>query len=170
MPRAIEIPEVLELRDEIARLDHSLVMLLAARQEAVHRLFDVKQSAGRPLFDPAQESLVVSRARRWAREIGAAPADVEPVFRELIQVARKSAGARRRPKEESGVVTVLLAMPSALPKVRVVRSQPPLASVGGPLGLGGHHDDDHLMGPADDHHLGPDRHLPKPTHESDIPL
>jgi chorismate mutase len=166
MPRTIEIPEVLEMRDEIARLDHSLVMLVAARQDAVRRLFAVKDRAGRPMFDPKQEALVIRRARRWGREIGAAPEEMQAVFERLIEVARSGATHRRRANKESEVVTVMLAMPPALPKVRVERSSPSMVVAGVPHRFG--HDDDQNVPPSDDHHLGPDGRRPKPTHHSHV--
>jgi chorismate mutase len=157
MPRTQELPEVLEVREEIARLDHSLVMLVAARQDAVHRLFDVKRRAGRPIFDPAQEAAVIARARRWAREVGAHPDEAEAVFERLVQVSKHTT-ARRRAGKESETVTVMLAMPPALPKVRVERSM----TLSVPTGPNHHRNDDHSVGPADDHHAGPDRR-PRPT-------
>ena len=167
MPRAQETPEILELREEIARLDHSLVMMVAARQEAVGRLFTIKEQLGRPLFDPKQETLVVARARRWARDVGAAPDEVEAVFERLIQVARGKAAPGHHTVRESGVVTVMLAVPPSLPKVRIERSVPAAFALG--LPSRGSHDDDPLTGPGDDHHLGPKDRRPKPTTHPDLP-
>jgi chorismate mutase len=166
MPRTIEVPELMEMREEIARLDHSMVMLIAARQDAVRRLFAVKAAAGLPMVDPKQESLVVSRARRWGREVGAAPDEVEEVFKRLINVARHAAKHPRRAAKESEVVTVMLAMPPALPRVHVDRSSPPIAVAGIPHDL--RHDEDHPVGPSDDHHLGPDHRRPKPAAHSHL--
>jgi len=158
---------VLEMREEIARLDHSLVMLIAARQDAVRRLFQVKTKAGRPMFDPKQEALVVSRARRWGREIGAAPDEMQAVFERLIQVARSGGARRHRANPESEVVTVMLAMPPTLPKVRFERSPPSMVVAGLPNKFG--HDDDHIVGPSDDHHLDPDDRRPKPARHPHLP-
>jgi chorismate mutase len=169
MPRKQTTPEVLELREEIARLDHSLVMLIAARQDAARRLFAVKERVGLPLFDPAQESLVISRARRWGREVGAAPDEVGSVFERVISVARRGAARRRNIPEEPGVVTVLLAVPPALPRVRVERSPSAGIVAGLPPSFDHGHDEDHPVGPSDDHHLGPDHRRPKPATHHHIP-
>lgn len=170
MPKKTELPELTELREEIARLDRSLVMIVAARQEAVRNLFCVKQRAGLPLFDPAQEALVVTRARRWAREVGASPADAANIFERVIEVARASATRPQPARKESGVVTVLLAMPQALPRVRVERSLPIAMPAAARSSTHGEDDADHLLGPADDHRLGADGRRPRPHSASDVPL
>jgi chorismate mutase len=122
----VQLPtaEVTAIREEIARLDRSLLLMLAAREDAVRRLFEAKARLGLPLVDRIQEAVVVSRARRWARALGIPPDGVAAVFRRIIAAGKEAAESGAPPIDRrSPVVTVLVAPP---------RTAEP-AHVGGPI-------------------------------------
>ncbi len=96
MPSAAYPPSLGELREEIARLDHLLIRLVANRLKVAQRAIRTRTSLGGDVSDPAQERRVVDRARRWALESGVPPELVDRLFRELMESA-KSGVARAAP-------------------------------------------------------------------------
>jgi chorismate mutase len=81
-------------RAELAEIDRSLVLLLAARFEAVERLFRLKRELGRALRSRRQEAIVLARAREWALEAGAPPDAVVRLFKRVLAEGKRSAIAR----------------------------------------------------------------------------
>ena len=84
-------PSLDELREEIARLDHLLIRLVATRLRVAQRAIRTRTSVGGDVSDPAQERRVVDRARRWALESGVPPELVDRLFRELMESAKSGA-------------------------------------------------------------------------------
>lgn len=79
------------MREEIAGIDRSIILLVAARRRAVQELMALKRVRQFPLVDPDQELRVLARARWWARQNGA-PADLaERVMRLLIREGKQTA-------------------------------------------------------------------------------
>jgi chorismate mutase len=101
-------------RAELAEIDRSLVLLLAARFEAVERLFRLKRELGRPLRSRKQEAVVLARAREWALETGAPPDAVVRLFKRLLAEGKRSAIARSGLAEAGSpsVTTVHLVLPA----------------------------------------------------------
>jgi chorismate mutase len=101
------------LRHEIESIDRSIVLLLAARLDAVQRALRVRAGANREITDREQERRILLRSRKWAHELGLPRTLVDELFRSLIEEGK----ARFRSDEnrpESPVVTVLVAAPDGL--------------------------------------------------------
>lgn len=83
------LPELAEIRDEIERIDRSIVELIAQRVQLARRVGTVKRSAGLPTLDPPREAAVVRRAGALAREAGLDDEDVRYIFWHLIGLSRR---------------------------------------------------------------------------------
>jgi len=81
-------PSLTSLRDRLEEIDRAIVLLVAARVEAAGLAIAVRSQADGSLTDPAQEEVVVHRARRWAEQQGLTPALVESVFRMMIEAGK----------------------------------------------------------------------------------
>ena len=96
MPAHRDPPGTLaELRREIARLDRSLVVLMAARLDAAERAIRLRSERTGRLTDPAQERRILERARRWADELDVPPGVVERLFPELVAAGKRRFAAGR---------------------------------------------------------------------------
>ncbi len=102
--------DVAELREEIARLDRTLVLTLAAREAAVRRLFELKRRVGLPLIDPAQEAVVRARTRHWADELGIPGEGAVEVVRAVLTACKEAQTAPHTSASdpEENVVSVVL--------------------------------------------------------------
>ncbi len=87
--RAAE-PDLLEVREEIERVDRALVALIAERVELGRRVGAAKRALGFPTLDPAREAAVVRRAGTLAREAGVDDEDVRYIFWHLIGLSRRA--------------------------------------------------------------------------------
>src|SRR5690349_21032057 len=72
------------LRDELDRLDNSLVDLLVARQEAVKRVAAIKSQTDAPLRDVLREGQQAARLAERARAKGLDELFVVRLFRDII--------------------------------------------------------------------------------------
>ncbi len=81
--------ELTRIRDEIERIDRSLVELIAERVQLARRVGAVKRAAGLPTLDPPREAAVVRRAGALAREAGLDDEDVRYIFWHLIGLSRR---------------------------------------------------------------------------------
>lgn len=79
MPQALSA-----LRDELDRIDSSLVDLLAARQDAVTRVAAVKSKTDAPLRDVLREGQQTARLAERARALGLDELFVVRLFRDII--------------------------------------------------------------------------------------
>ena len=84
-------PELARLREEIDRLDCSLIRLIADRVRLARRIGAAKQAAGLPTIDGTREAAVLRRAVEHARE-SAVPYDdeIRQLFRQLIELSRRA--------------------------------------------------------------------------------
>ena len=82
--------ELARIRDEIERIDRSLVELIAQRVQLARRVGAVKRAAGLPTLDPPREAAVVRRAGVLAREAGLDDEDVRYIFWHLIGLSRRT--------------------------------------------------------------------------------
>ncbi len=105
MSSAARPPSLDDLREEIARIDHLLIRLVATRLRVAQRAIRTRTRQGGDVSDPAQERRVVDRARRWALESGVPPELVDRLVRELMESA-KSGVARAAPTFPRSPTTV----------------------------------------------------------------
>lgn len=83
-------PALTALREEIARIDHELIRLIAERVRVARAVGRAKRAADLPTLDPAREAAVVRRAAALAREAGLGEDDVRSIFWHLIGQARRA--------------------------------------------------------------------------------
>lgn len=83
-----------ELRIQIRALDRELVRLVGRRKELALEVGRVKEAAGLPVLDPAQEARVVRRAAELAREEGADEELVRDIVWRIIAAARATQEGR----------------------------------------------------------------------------
>ena len=78
------------LRAAIARLDESLVSLLAERVALAREVGAVKRSAGLPRLDPAREAAVVRQAISLARGAGLEEEEVREILWRVVGLCRRA--------------------------------------------------------------------------------
>ncbi|HEX2206499.1 MAG TPA: chorismate mutase [Longimicrobium sp.] len=81
--------DLTRIRDEIERVDRTIVELIAERVALARRVGPVKRAVGMPTLDPPREAAVVRRASALAREAGLAEEDVRYVFWHLVGLCRR---------------------------------------------------------------------------------
>ncbi|WP_109078731.1 bifunctional chorismate mutase/prephenate dehydrogenase [Aggregatibacter kilianii] len=74
-----------ELRAQIDALDQELLQLLAKRQQVVHKVGEVKQQHGLPIYVPQREAEMLQRKREAAEQIGLSPNLIEDVLRRIMR-------------------------------------------------------------------------------------
>lgn len=79
-----------QLREEIERIDRTLIQLIADRVRLARQVGAAKRAAGLPTLDPAREAAVVRRAVVLAREAGLLDDDVRQIFWHLIGLSRRA--------------------------------------------------------------------------------
>jgi chorismate mutase len=82
--------ELLQIRQEIERVDHALIALIAERVSLAERVGVAKRALGLPVLDPAREAAVVRRAGTVARDAGLQDEDVRYIFWHLIGLSRRA--------------------------------------------------------------------------------
>ncbi|HJS46637.1 MAG TPA: chorismate mutase [Gemmatimonadales bacterium] len=78
------------LRAAIARLDESLVSLLAERVALAREVGAVKRGAGLPRLDPAREAAVVRQASSLARGAGLEEEEVREILWRVVGLCRRA--------------------------------------------------------------------------------
>ena len=84
-----------ELREEIEEIDRGLVELMAQRTYVAETIARVKDEAGLPTTDEAQERLVMERASENADRFDLDPDVIRHVFRLLIELNKDEQRERR---------------------------------------------------------------------------
>lgn len=82
------------LRARIRQVDRELVRLIGTRRQLALEVGKVKEDAGLPVLDPAQEARVVRRAAELAREEGVDEEVVRDVVWRIIAAARTAQEGR----------------------------------------------------------------------------
>lgn len=84
--------ELSRLRDEIERIDRSIVNLIAERVRVARTIGSAKRAAGLPTLDPAREALIIRRSGTLAREAGLSlgEEDVREIFWHLVGLCRRA--------------------------------------------------------------------------------
>lgn len=80
-----------ELREEIARIDHAIVLLVAARLRAARRAIDWRAAHGEDQTNRDQELVVRDRAREWARQVAVPPEFAVHVIQALVNAGKEPA-------------------------------------------------------------------------------
>lgn len=81
-------PALRELREEIARIDYAIVLLVAARLRAARRAIRLRAAAGEEVTDRTQELAVLDRVRRWSEEVAVSPEFMARVMQALINAGK----------------------------------------------------------------------------------
>jgi chorismate mutase len=84
------VPDLDALRQEVERIDRTLIQLIAERVEIARKIGVVKRERELPTLDPAREAAVVRRAGSLAREAGLDDEDVRYIFWHLIGLSRRA--------------------------------------------------------------------------------
>jgi chorismate mutase len=84
------VPDLDALRQEVERIDRTLIELIAERVEIARKIGVVKRDRELPTLDPAREAAVVRRAGSLAREAGLDDEDVRYIFWHLIGLSRRA--------------------------------------------------------------------------------
>jgi chorismate mutase/prephenate dehydrogenase len=95
------LSQLTQRRSELAQLDRTILDLVARRQSLVSEIGLLKEAAGLPARDYAQEKEVASRARAAASELGLAPDLAERLVQLLI---RSSLMVQEQHRVQSGAV------------------------------------------------------------------
>ncbi|EQD74123.1 chorismate mutase [mine drainage metagenome] len=109
-PNERDLDSLDRIRQQIERVDRSIVMMLAARIATAQRALRLRAGHDRNLTDRKQERRVLARSRMWAQDLGVPPALVEDLFRSLIEEG-KARFQSATVVPEPPVVTVLLVDP-----------------------------------------------------------
>jgi chorismate mutase len=84
-------PDLARLRDQIERVDRSIIELIAERVRLAREVGATKQAAGIPTLDHAREASVVRRVVETAREAGLPYEDeIRQIFWQLIGLCRRA--------------------------------------------------------------------------------
>lgn len=86
---AVLDPSLASARRELEEIDRAIVLLIAARVDAACSAIRIRTRTDGSLEDPAQEALVIARAREWAGQAGISPAAVEAAFRAIVMAGKE---------------------------------------------------------------------------------
>ena len=97
------------LRDEIDRIDKSLVKLIAQRLKVTKEIGEIKSDLGLALYHPEREAELIKNKRSYAKELGLSPDLIEDVIRRIIRDSYKSQNAQRAisSKSESKEIVIV---------------------------------------------------------------
>jgi len=82
--------ELIRLRDEIERIDRSIVNLIAERVQVARAIGSAKRAMDMPTLDPAREATIIRRSGMLAREAGLGEEDVREIFWHLVGLCRRA--------------------------------------------------------------------------------
>ena len=77
--------QLAELRAQIDQLDQELLQLLAKRLDVVHKVGEVKQQHGLPIYVPQREIEMLQRKREAAEQLGLSPDLIEDILRRIMR-------------------------------------------------------------------------------------
>ena len=81
---------LLQLRDEIERVDREIVAAVARRVELARRIGDLKKDDRRATLDTGREAAVIRRATELGREAGLDPEAARELFWTLVGICRRA--------------------------------------------------------------------------------
>lgn len=82
-------PTLRELREEIARIDHAIVFLVAARIRAARRAIEWRTVHGEDRTNRSQELIVRDRTREWAKQVALPPEFAAHLIQALIVAGKE---------------------------------------------------------------------------------
>lgn len=82
--------ELARLREEIERVDRTMIELIAKRVGLARAVGAAKRAAGLPTLDPAREAAVVRQVAVLAREAKLVDDDVRQIFWHIIGLSRRA--------------------------------------------------------------------------------
>ena len=85
------------IRRDLEQIDHSIVLLVAARLEAACSAIQLRSAVDGQIAYPVQEAWVIERARAWAGQLGLPPALAEAIFRAIVEAGKARYIARVKP-------------------------------------------------------------------------
>ena len=77
--------QLAELRAQIDQLDQELLQLLAKRLDVVHKVGEVKQQHGLPIYVPQREIEMLQRKREVAEQLRLSPDLIEDILRRIMR-------------------------------------------------------------------------------------
>src|SRR5437773_1743514 len=89
-PGASAHAELSRLREEIERIDRTLIELIAERVRLAREVGVTKRAAGLPTQDPAREAAVIRQAAEVARAAGLLDDDIRNIFWQVIGLSRRA--------------------------------------------------------------------------------
>jgi len=84
--------ELAQLRKSMDELDDKILGLLRSRVELSKRIGELKRRGGLPVRDPDRERAVLERVRRFSRQLGFDPLELEEVFLKILAASRRVQG------------------------------------------------------------------------------
>jgi len=84
--------ELRELRDQVDRIDTSIVRLLKERFEISRRIGAVKKKAKIEVYDPQRESEILSNIGKLASKLGLKEDDLKETYKQIILMSRNMQG------------------------------------------------------------------------------
>ena len=87
--KAAALTELAHCREQIERIDNSIISLLAERLALGKRTGELKRSAGMPILDPTREAAVIRRVTASARDAGLPPEPIREVFWQIVGMSRR---------------------------------------------------------------------------------
>jgi chorismate mutase len=87
--KAAALTELARCREEIERIDMSIISLLAERLALGKRTGELKRAAGLPILDPTREAAVIRRVTASARDAGLPPEPIREVFWQIVGMSRR---------------------------------------------------------------------------------
>lgn len=82
--------ELSRLREEIERVDRTMIELIATRVRLAREVGAAKRAAGLPTLDPAREAAVIRNAAVLARQANLVDDDVRQIFWHLVGLSRRA--------------------------------------------------------------------------------
>ena len=82
--------ELGSLREEIEKIDRTVISLIARRVQAAREVGRAKRKSGLPILDPAREAAVVRRAVELARSYQLEEEDVREIYWHIIGLSRRA--------------------------------------------------------------------------------
>ena len=87
--KAAALTELARCREQIERIDNSIISLLAERLALGKRTGELKRIAGMPILDPTREAAVIRRVTASARDAGLPPEPIREVFWQIVGMSRR---------------------------------------------------------------------------------
>jgi chorismate mutase len=78
--------EILKLRKTVDAIDDQILTVLCERVKVCKAIGDAKKKQGKPIRDSSRENEVYKRIKEKSAEFGLDPAQIERVYREIVNM------------------------------------------------------------------------------------